>query len=302
MNLKELNFPVRVYWDLTPLPPYSDIDYLMICEEILGLKVLILNLRDVGGLSSNACINILKRLKGENIAVSLAMPFSDINSSTATLLRNMNIGMLFIETSSHRELTLQVDNIKQVINAALPVGISFNVTENNYKNIPDVLRFCLDNGISNLAFPMQRLAPGTECFFLDRDKREKVGLDLKGIDYKDIKSVIIHDPFLWRVFYPSVRFPEGGCQAANSMIYISPHGDVYPCPSMPLNLGRILKGGLKEILSSTQKKELRKSIANPPERCSSCTELNECMGGCRGRAYFIAQSFSKCDPACKHDF
>jgi len=61
MNLRELGFPVRVYWDLTPLPPYSDIDYLMICEEILGLKVLILNLTDSGFSLSNTCIKILKR-------------------------------------------------------------------------------------------------------------------------------------------------------------------------------------------------------------------------------------------------
>ena len=67
----------------------------------------------------------------------------------------------------------------------------------------------------------------------------------------------IHDPFLWRAFNPGIPFPQGGCQAANTMIAISPDRGVYPCPTLPVRLGELDSLSLKQIIASPAKKEFR---------------------------------------------
>jgi len=145
---------------------------------------------------------------------------------------------------------------------------------------------------------MQRLLQSTDCFSAGPHERQKLGERISREDLQDMK-LTIHDPFLWKVFYPKVEFPEGGCQAANSMIYISSEGDVYPCPSLPLKLGSFSKNALKEMMASSQKKKLREILAGPPEGCNDCAEVKQCAGGCRGRAYVLAGSPGFPDPSCR---
>lgn len=297
MNLKELNFPVRVYWDLSSIPHNSKIDYLRICEEIIEIKILKLDLLDTGPLLSHTCIRILEKLMNENIAVSLTMSSSALNPLAIALLSNLNVKALFIEVASFDELRSSVERINQHNGAIVPVGISFNLVRNNYKDLPEILSFCLNREIKYFVLPMQRLIKSTDCFYLDGNESEDLALKLNRINHENMK-LTIHDPFLWRIFYPLGQFPEGSCQAANSMVYISPDINVYPCPSMPVNLGNLMVKTLKEILLDESKKELRKHLIKPPEGCIYCEELSKCMGGCRGRSYVLKNSLNEPDPAC----
>lgn len=297
MNLRELDFPVRVYWDLNYGEHNKTVDCLRICEDILEIRVLSLSLYEAGFPLSPSCLRILERLRDENIAVSLTIPNSSLNTPTIELLIDLNVKTLFVEVSSLNELiaSLCLPFIKGV--SADFLGISFNVNRDNYHEIPDVLSYCIDNKITCLAFPMQRLISEMDCFYINKKDREELALRVKKINHENIK-LIIHDPFLWRVFYPSIDFPGGGCQAANSMVYISPDGAVYPCPSMLVKLGDLKTQNLKEIILSPLKKELRKSLGIPPDECIGCKELKQCMGGCRGRAYVVNGSVNRSDPAC----
>ncbi len=298
MNLKELNFPVRVYWDLSPIPHNIKIDYLRICEEIMEVKILKLDLLDTGHLLSHTCIGILEKLTNENVAVSLTMSGSAVNSSSTALLSNLNVKALFIEVGSFDELRSSVERINPYNSAIVPVGISFNSGRTNYKDLPGILSFCLNREINYFVLPMQRLLKPADCFYVDRNESEELALRLNRINHENMK-LTIHDPFLWRIFYPLIQFPEGGCQAANSMVYISPDIHIYPCPSMPVSLGNLMVKTLKEILLDKSRSELRKHLIKPPEGCIYCEELSKCMGGCRGRSYVLNNSFNDPDPACK---
>jgi GeoRSP system SPASM domain protein len=83
------------------------------------------------------------------------------------------------------------------------------------------------------------------------------------------------------------------------MIYISSEGDVYPCPCLPLKFGNLGRNTLKEMMLSFQKKRLRELLSCPPEVCHDCVEVDQCAGGCRGRAYALADSLSVPDPSCR---
>jgi GeoRSP system SPASM domain protein len=112
-------------------------------------------------------------------------------------------------------------------------------------------------------------------------------------------ELTIHDPFLWRAFNPRVPFPQGGCQAANTMIAISRDGDVYPCPCLPVKLGTIGEATLKEIVASSVKKDFRRKLLAVPADCSECSKIGECRGGCRGRAYVQHGNLDGIDSACR---
>lgn len=297
MNLRELDFPVRVYWDITPAPNNVTADYLRICDDISESRILNLNLSDTGITLSRSCIGILEKLRDKKIAVSLTISNSALDNAAIALFSDLNVRALFIGVNSLHELQLSIGKIRSSPEASMSLGISYAVGRENYQDLPEVLTFCLDNEIEYLVLPMQRLIKAEECFYVNKNEREELSARLNKINHEGMK-LIIHDPFLWRAFYQSAQFPAGGCQAANSMIYISPEGAVYPCPSMPVKLGDLNGSTLKQLLLAGFKKEIRQKLLTPPAGCLSCKELNHCMGGCRGRAYVLKGSLMESDPAC----
>jgi GeoRSP system SPASM domain protein len=298
MNLKELAFPLRIHWDLSPVPDTAEIDSIAICEQIVEAKFFTLNLLDSSGSLSDSCLKIMERLKDENITISLTASRNTLTPSTIKLLSDLKVTELLVDASKEDDLRLIAGSVKQYEENSMTVGVSFQVTEDNYRNISDIVSYCLDHGIIRLVFPMQRITTKGECFYVSSDEGKSLSQKLSEMNINDMK-ITIHDPFLWRIFYPAVSFPGGGCQAANSMAYIAPNGKVYPCPTMQIELGDIKETPLKTILSSADKKELVKNLRQAPDECIGCKELSGCMGGCSGRVYELTGSLNKRDPACK---
>jgi GeoRSP system SPASM domain protein len=295
MNLKELTWPIRIYWDLletSPNPAYC----LKVCDELLEIKILFLSLR-VGALSAiHSCVDILDRLKGRNIGLSLTVAKSAMNASTLEQLKCNPVKILLAEVSSLHDLqSLLTDTVRDG-KGDLSFGISFEVGQNNIRELADVISCCMQNGIRDLVFPIQRLEAG-KVFFTSRNDREEVLRKLEGLDYRRL-SLTIHDPFLWEIFFPDADYHEGGCQAANSMLYISPSYKVWPCPAMPFELGDLHEITLREIILSEEKKQLRSLLLSPPGECAVCGRSEKCLGGCRGRAYALTGSLDRTDPAC----
>jgi GeoRSP system SPASM domain protein len=112
-------------------------------------------------------------------------------------------------------------------------------------------------------------------------------------------KITVHDPFVWRAIFPDTPFPEGRCQAANTMLAIDSSGIVYPCPVMPVAIGDLKKQTLKEIAASAAKKELRARLLQLPQDCSGCAAAEACKGGCRGRGERVFGSWEGIDPGCR---
>jgi GeoRSP system SPASM domain protein len=286
----ELALPITVYWDLAPRTPLYD--YLLrFCDEILTCRPLMLQLYDPSTTLSAGARAILERFRGTPVAVSLTVPYSSALSLAGT--SNVELGA--------KELLIACDSLKSLGNvpSSPEAGLSFSVTGNNWRELPEVVTFCRERGVSRLVLPMQRLYSGGETFLLDRNEQGILERELAALGGTAGLRLTIHDPFLWRAFNPGIPFPQGGCQAANTMIAISPDGGVYPCPTLPVRLGEIGSTSLKEILHSSAKKELRSRIVGFPDACSSCLEIDVCRGGCRGRSYVRHGSFDGIDDACR---
>ena len=297
MNLKELSSPIRMYWDIGNRPN-DPIDYRAVAQDIAACKFLTLQITQTGPKLTESCLAILDTLKGKPIALSLATAGSALDDQTLELLRPIQLKLLLVSAGSVRDVPGIVEISKRT--GTVPVGVAFPVTRSNFQELPDVLRSCIDSRIETLVLPMQRaMYTGTECFSFSLKERHELTSHLGGIPRPSWFRVIIHDPFLWRAFFPSMEFPDGGCQAANTLLFISPDGDLYPCPTLPIPLGNVLQTALQDIISSRLKKKVRNDILSIPPVCSTCEQADSCKAGCRGRAYMIHTSLENSDPACR---
>jgi GeoRSP system SPASM domain protein len=286
----ELALPITVYWDLALNTPLDD-TLLRFCDEILECRPLMLQLYDPSPVLSDGVCAILERFRGKPVAVSLTVPYSTLSSLAGASISELGV----------KELLLACDNVESVgTTPTLPeFGLAFYVNRTNWQTLPQVVTLCRERGINRLVLPMQRLFGGEEPFLLNRSEQRILERALAAVGGVSGLRMTIHDPFLWRAFNPGIPFPQGGCQAANTMISVSPDGGVYPCPTLPERIGEIGALSLKEILTSSAKKELRNIILSYPTACVSCQEVVVCRGGCRGRSAVMHGSFEGIDDACQ---
>jgi GeoRSP system SPASM domain protein len=286
----ELALPITVYWDLSHSTALDD--YLLrICDSIVECRPLMLQLYDPSPLPGGAVRAILERFRTTPVAVILTIPYSQLSSLAGT--SNEELGV--------KELLVACENgaFFESLPSVPEAGLSFFVNRGNWHELPEIVSFCRNRSPRRLVLPMQRLYNGEEPFLLNRSEQKLLEDSLAAIGGSSELRLTIHDPFLWRAFNPGIPFPQGGCQAANTMIAISPAGGVYPCPTMPERLGNIGTTSLKEIIISPAKKDLRSRIVRFPDACSSCLEIAVCRGGCRGRSYVAHGSFNAIDDACQ---
>ncbi len=298
MNLKELSSPIRMYWDIGQSAGIGDADCRRIAGEIAANKVLTLQLTETGPSLSHACLTVLDTLKDKMVALSLVLPLSSWNEHTLAQVLPFHVRLLLISTIRFKELG-SILKIKNEVGAKPAFGIAFCVNRDNFQDLLDVVTFCIEHRIQTLVLPMQRLTRPEDVFSFSRKERQELASKLSRIERPGSLKIIIHDPFLWRAFFPNVEFPDGGCQAANTMLFIAPDAGVYPCPTLPVRIGNLQQMSLKDVITSDLKKEVRKNILSMPAGCNGCEEVKQCKGGCRGRAYAMTNSLTRPDPACR---
>jgi GeoRSP system SPASM domain protein len=298
MNLKELSSPIRLYWDLGPTEQVNSAACRRIAREAVAGKFLSLQITDTAPQLSRACIAALDELKDTMMAVSLVASGSALDVPVLDHLNKLSVIAVFIPASSMRELDV-IPQLSAQTESKPMTGVSFPVTRANFRELPQVLSFCIEHRIGHLLLPMQRLVSGEQCFTFTAEERAELAARLERIEKPSWLRITIHDPFLWRVFFPKVEFPNGGCQAANTLLYISPEADVYPCPTLPIKIGSLLRSSLGDLIRSEAKKVLRAGILVAPKECGQCVGLVECKGGCRGRAYHQSNSLNMPDPSCR---
>lgn len=283
----ELRSPIRLFWDITPLPAVLP-DYDRITAEIASSRVLTLQITDLSFELSRTTVDTIHRLSGSGIAVSLTVAATALNEAVPLL------------DAGVRKLYVDIPSASALGSTELPkgCGLSFIPTRATADLLPDILVACIDRKIPELLLPMERLITGGEPLCLTRDKQESLSRRLAAIPFSGRVLLTIHDPFLWRAFYPETPFPDGSCQACNTMLAIAPSGDVYPCPAMPCKLGSLIESSFREIVASEMKRATRSHINSVPSECTTCRLYPGCRGGCRGRGYHLKGDWDTPDPAC----
>lgn len=286
----ELSTPITIYWDLKPDEPVSD-SLQKTCADIVVVRPLMLQLLDPSPELSDGARFVIETLRVSPLAITLTVTHSSLKTLGDEAIVRLGI----------KELLVMVDHATDL--EKIPVqnltGVSCSVTNGNWRELPAIVSGCRQRGITRLVLPMQRLYDAASPFLLTKLEQEQLAFALESAGGVSDLKMTIHDPFLWRAFNPETPFPQGGCQAANTMIAISPDKGVYPCPTFPERLGVLGATDLREILASPYKKSLRQSILSSPQACSACHELAICKGGCRGRSFVLHASMNSIDDACR---
>lgn len=291
----ELASPITIYWDL-PADPADTGMLRRISADIAACRPLMLQLTCGGGLLGDGAMAVLEEFSVTSVAVSLTMPLAAFSSAVAARVGELKVKEVLLSAESVADF----QGMRGVFRDSSPAkGISFPVTRGNWRQLPSLVAFCREEGIARLVLPMQRLYGGEAPFFISRVEQDVLAKSLAAAGGADGLNVTIHDPFLWRAFNPGVPFPQGGCQAANTMIAIATDGGVYPCPTLPVRLGTLGKMSLREIIASQVKRAFRFRLRETPEECIPCREADECRGGCLGRAFAVHGTLDGADPACK---
>lgn len=287
----ELALPITVYWDLPPDARRSEA-LLKLCADIVECRPLMLQLHDPSTELSGGAQAVLEVLRGTPVAVTLTAPLSSLALFSGISPGDRGVKELLLSCTAPEDINH--------VPTGLVSGCSFAVERSNWRMLPVLVSLCRRQGMRRLVLPMQRLYGGEVPFFLDRREQDELTAALTAAGGISGLDLTIHDPFLWRAFNPEVPFPQGGCQAANTMIAVAPDGGIYPCPTFPVRLDPAGSSSLKELLLSRAKKELRRRIVEFPEECGDCAELPVCRGGCRGRSYVAYGSLRGIDDACRY--
>ncbi len=293
----ELASPITIHWDL-PSDPADKEALRRICTDISECRPLMLQILSTAETSPEGLLFVLRQLSDSRIAVSLTLPFKALSALPDVLVSQFALKELLLFTESPDELTAANLAAKTSGSHTTP-GVSFSATRANWHQLPQVVSWCKSNGITRLVLPMQRLYNNEAPFFITKQEQQELTDALDEAGGVEGLNLTIHDPFLWRAFNPATPFPQAGCQAANTMIAISPDGGVYPCPTLPMRLGSLAENSLKEIISSPLKKQFRRSLLEQPGQCRDCAEVSVCRGGCRGRGLALQGTLDGIDPACR---
>jgi GeoRSP system SPASM domain protein len=298
MNLDNIKVPIIVYWDISPLFPINQNDIQRICEELLANKIFVLNILDSSPHLSRESSMILKKLRDENINITLTLNYSALNildlKSFMPALKK-----ILIQIESIDQIALISDKIQSKKPETPSIEISYAITETTYKNIPDILKLCIETDINNIHFPIQRVSGEQNVFWLDKEKNRWLSKEIKHLQTNGL-NINVHDPFLWEIFNKKINQNKSGCQGGNTMVYISGNLDVTPCPLLPIILGNLKSETLTGVFSADKKQQIRKQLSIPPQECGNCDRVNNCIGGCRGRTYLIYRTLNKRDPACHY--
>jgi GeoRSP system SPASM domain protein len=223
MSLPELSTPIRIYWDLTPLPAEPP-DHGRIAADITALKILNLDITATGQSIPHSCFSAIKTCAAARMGITLTVSPGALTAAATEALA----------LHPPKELLFEVTCIDELHSLApLPAavaGISFPLCTENWPQIPEIVRFCSRHGFKRLVFPMQRLYQGEAPFHVPASGLKSISASLSSFTPDSCLRITAHDPFVWRAIFPQTPFPNGRCQAANTMLSIDQNGFVYPCP------------------------------------------------------------------------
>lgn len=286
----ELALPITIYWDLNPSEPASA-ELEQIAGDILTVRPLMLQILDPSPQASQGLLQILRTVQGFPLKITLTAGLQFLLAGVDASVAGFGRVELLASISTPSDL--------QQLPTGRILGVSCPVTRENWRSLPEIVHECRSRGIARLVLPMQRLYGCEQPFLLTRVEQDELTRALERTGGTTGLNLTIHDPFLWRAFNPSIPFPQGGCQAANTMVAISPDRGVYPCPTLPVRLGSLKDQRFPEILVSIVKREFRRRLLEFPAACDACAELAVCKGGCRGRSFAMQGTFDAIDQACR---
>jgi GeoRSP system SPASM domain protein len=305
INKKNLSAPLRVYWEIAPVPAgLSEAHALNLAAELVNIRVFFVTLRVVDGPRADLpeLAGVLRRGGVRTVAsFTDASQFANIDSSFPADNIDLHAG------GSGGFAALLLPALNKFPDK--PISVSLVPRPDNIGYIRQVINTALDRGLRTFNLVNPDLISGGPAgnspdeFVLTAPVRAEWKAMLEELlkPLGDTVKLFVHDLFLHKsLALPGLgaRVEYAGCQAGDAVAFIGKTGSVYPCASMPVALGDIKETTLRDVWASPARQEVVSGIRAIPAGCASCSEASLCKGGCRGLAWVSAGKDSA-DPACE---
>ena len=196
-----------------------------------------------------------------------------------------------------------LNGIRHLIDAGVTVGISMTLSKINLQEVPKLIKFCEEIGVS---LGIRRLVP------IGRGMAMK-SLMLSPLEVKRIYDYIYKKELQLKkrksglhismgcedgILAQNWHYLPAGCSAGYTSLTVLPNGEVYPCRRLPITLGNALKDSLWDIYYKSEEiKEIR-NLNNASDKCRGCPFFAECHGGAKCISYGYFGTLSQPDPQC----
>jgi radical SAM protein with 4Fe4S-binding SPASM domain len=191
-------------------------------------------------------------------------------------------------------------NIDNLIESGLDPNINcilFRGLNDSYEHIKDYLKFLKERGIPAEKITFDEMVPEGEAsnkrnFLIDEESTifniRKAYRKVFDIDFFTMKNP------------EYLNTKASFCGLGDEICYINSFGDISLCPALTSKeyvAGNILKDDLKEVWEKSnifnyfRNKEYFKD-----SKCSTCSSLDSCFGGCRAKSKTFFGTFNAIDP------
>jgi radical SAM protein with 4Fe4S-binding SPASM domain len=189
-----------------------------------------------------------------------------------------------------------IDALRLLKRENLLPSVMTTVNSYNFKQVPEIITLVRSMDIPLLG--IQRFVPtgrGAGFKNLALTPENCRGL-LKYImskkeELKDEICIVTPDPLK-----ALIDRRKSGCSIGNSILALTPNGDMLPCCKLPISLGNILSMDFYEAWNSKIMDEFR-SGHNLKGKCLHCTHREVCRG-CRAASYAACGDYLAEDPQC----
>lgn len=301
-------------------------DYQRVIDELKEMGCLEIILTGGECLMNPLWVQICEYIRKKRMSFVVKTNAVLLNKKNAKILKTnavseVQISLYSMNETIHDEFTCTpgshsatIAAIKSLKQEGIPVRISTVVTKSNYKHLTELVEFSKKESVP-IGFDL------VVTRSLDHDTKplsERLGLEeLKWLDENRIMKEVIFDGSMGEpsgiynesiINYYVEDFDSPMCGAGNTVMAISPDGDVRPCITYPWVVGNILKNNLKEIWWSptAEMQKVRGLKASNFAECEDCSMVKSCprcpatvlqeTGSATGKAEYIclvAEYFTK---------
>ena len=191
--------------------------------------------------------------------------------------------------------------IRHLVNAGVPVVISFTAHRDNYKEFAEVARMGEKLGVTRVW--ADRLIPwgaGSDLALMTETETHEFFNIMRSARKRAKRAPFGRtDVGMYRAlqFLASDCTPYH-CTAGDTLITVQPNGDLYPCRRMPIKVGNLTETPLTELYYSS---ELFRRLRDPTTvstGCQGCPHALVCRGGLRCLSYALTGDPFVADPQC----
>jgi radical SAM protein with 4Fe4S-binding SPASM domain len=197
--------------------------------------------------------------------------------------------------------------VKLLRQEGIKTAVRVTMTQQNCKEIPELLDFLNDLGIDAFRIrPFVSVGRGSE------NERYIPGPDAMREAFTYIEKERKRFPFPFQLITPSFHFldkdvpkpdPERSfvgsrCVCGKQLCAITPDGWVKPCGYFSVKLGNVREQKFADIWNNHTFLDKIRSLDKLSDVCMNCKYLAYCGGGCRASAYENTGDLCATDPLC----